>query len=61
MDLSSDNHELRSQCVVSSDLDLIGIAETHLVGHKTIKVEKYRWYAHNRTALYVNAKHVSGE
>ncbi len=56
----SENHKLRSECVLSSDIDIIGIAETHLVLNKVVTVNGYSWFGHNRKSIHVKAKCGSG-
>ena len=41
-------------------LDLIGLAETHLIGNRKVKMSGYTWFGQNRTSLYVRAKKGSG-
>ncbi len=42
------------------DLDILGLAETHLVGESVLDIDGYRWYGHNRTKLHVRARAGSG-
>ena len=36
MDIKSDNYKLRSECLLLNNLDIIGVAETHLFGDQPI-------------------------
>ena len=40
----SDNYVLRASCIINSSLDIIGIAETHLLGSDCIHVPGYTWF-----------------
>ena len=42
------------------NLDVIGLAETHLVGTDIIEVDGYTWFGRNRKMLHKNAKKGSG-
>ena len=48
MNILSDNHKLRNECLLSSNLVFIGIAETHLVDNQNINLPGYTWYGQNR-------------
>ena len=56
---NSDNYILRSSCLTVADLQIIGLAETHLVGNDNIDFDGYHWFGNNRK-LHVNAKVGSG-
>ena len=56
----SDNHFLRASCVNELSLDILGIAETHLVTDKTIELEGYKWFGNNRKVIHVRARTGSG-
>ena len=47
-------------CIRTADIDIIGLAETHLMGNEQIKLDGYRWYGHNRQKIHRHAKSVSG-
>ena len=47
---------MREKCVLFQDLDLIGIAETHLLNESTLDLPGFVWYGHNRTNIHVKAK-----
>ena len=55
-----DNYILRSSCLKVADLQIIGLAETHLVGNEKIDFDGYQWFGKNRKSLHVNAKVGSG-
>ena len=57
---NSDNAILRSACIKALNLEIIGIAETHLLDNNTISVEGFRWYGQNRTSIHVHARTGSG-
>ena len=48
MDIQSDNHKLRSDCLLLNNLDIIGIAETHLHDAQCLYLPVYTWYGQNR-------------
>ena len=56
----SKNSKIRKLCVDFADLDIIGIAETHLVGKDELKIPGYIWFGQNRQALHRNAGIGSG-
>ena len=47
-------------CIRTADIDIIGLAETHLKGNEQIKLDGYRWYVHNRQKIHRKAKSGSG-
>ncbi|CAG2188375.1 unnamed protein product [Mytilus edulis] len=47
-------------CVKHYNLDILGLAETHLTGDKVISVEGYQWFGLNRKHIHVRAKSGSG-
>ena len=51
-DINSDNHRLRSKCLIPENLDIIGIAETHLYIDQN---PEYTWHGQNREK-HVKAK-----
>ena len=57
---SSDNFIFRSEAVNYLNFDILGLAETHLKGHETIKLDGYLWFGHNRVELHRNAWSGSG-
>ena len=58
-DLNSDNHKLRSECLMLDNLDIIGLAETHLHNKQNLDLPGYTWYGQNREK-HVKAKKGSG-
>ena len=56
----SDNFILRNSCISHLNLDIIGIAESHLMKNETLSVEGYQWFGQNRDSLHVNARKGSG-
>ena len=56
----SDNFTLRSEAMKFLNLDIIGVAETHLKNNECLEFEGYRWFGHNRTELHRNAWSGSG-
>ncbi len=53
IDKNSDNYSERQDMITFSDLDIIGIAETHLV---KLLVHGYVWKGQNRKDIHVNAR-----
>ena len=49
----SENFILRDMCLKHLDLNIIGIAETHLKGSDVLKVEQYTWFGNNRQNIDV--------
>ena len=47
-DIYSDNHKLRSECLMLYNLDITGIAETHLFDAQNLALPEYTWYGQNR-------------
>lgn len=47
-------------CVKHLDIDIIGIAETHLIDDKQLDIHGYKWYGNNRKQLHVRARTGSG-
>ncbi len=41
-------------------LDIIGVAESKLIGKSELDIPEYRWFGHNRLELHRNAKTGSG-
>jgi hypothetical protein len=59
-DTDSDNYLVRYRCLSHVNLDIIGLAETHLRGKTELDIDNYRWIGQNRTALHINARRGSG-
>ncbi len=51
---------MRKKCFEHFNLDIIGMAETHLHGEEEIKWNMYEWIGHNRNELHRKAKQGSG-
>ena len=47
-------------CLKHLDLDIIGIAETHLTGSDVLEVQDYQWFGSNRQHIHVRARTGSG-
>ena len=51
---------MRFTCLELLELDILGLAETHLAPGEVLGVNGYTWYGHNRKLLHRNAKCGSG-
>lgn len=60
MDKSSDNYFIKLSIINSLDLDIIGLAETHLTRDNKVEVSGYTWFGHNRSSLHFRARKGSG-
>jgi hypothetical protein len=60
MNTQSDSNILRTKCLELLSFDLIGIAETHLLGTNKINLKGFTWFGNNRKYIHRNAKHGSG-
>ena len=58
--VDSDNNTVRSNCVLSSGIDILGIAETHLLGNDVLELEGYKWYGNSRKLVNKNVRNGSG-
>ena len=38
------------------DLDIIGMAETHLMNDKLLEIDGYSWFGNNRKYIHIKAK-----
>ena len=56
----SENHELRQTCLNTLNLDIICIAETHLLPGQSIDLINCFFVGHNRKRLHLNARNGSG-
>ena len=56
----SDNYVVRASCLLSLNLDIVGVVETHLKNDETLEVAGYEWFGQNRKRLHVNARCRSG-
>ena len=59
-DVNSDKYKFLTSCIKHYDLQILGIAETHLKNDSDISVEGYTWYGFNRKNIHVRAKSGSG-
>ena len=59
-DVRTDKYRIRYESFLSCELDIIGIAETHLRGDIVTVLYSYTAYTHNRQHLHRNAKCCSG-
>ena len=50
----------RESCISILELDIIGIAETHLLHSQSLSLQQFAFYGHNRTQLHKHAKSGSG-
>ena len=55
-DVATDKYRIRYESLLSCELDIIGIAETHLRGDIVPVLDGYTAYTHNRQHLHRNAK-----
>ncbi len=60
VDSTSDKYVLRAESLLVCDLDIIGIAETHLRDDTCPALDGYSVFVHNRTQLHRRAKCGSG-
>lgn len=49
------NNQLRSKLIEHIDSEIICINKTHLKNEQPINLEGYRFYAHNRQHIHINA------
>ncbi len=54
------NANLRINVILSLNLDIICLTETHLRPNSDIHVDGYTWYGHNRSEIHVRAIRASG-
>ena len=59
-DHTSDNYQVRHKCIASLGLDIIGIAESHLVGSNVLSLPGFKWFGHNRSVIHPRARCGSG-
>ncbi len=55
---ASDHSMLRQLC--TTEIDILGVAETKLEGEEILAIPGYLWFGHNRKNLHRNAKCGSG-
>ena len=51
---------IRKECLEALELDIIGIAETHLLKNNYINIEGFKWYGNNRKQIHRRAPKGSG-
>ena len=56
----TDSFMLRKELLNHLDLDIIGIAETHLLNTQVNKIDGYSWFGNNRSNIHIRAKKGSG-
>ena len=56
----TDNSIIRRSIIDFLELDIVGIAESHLKGNEILNQPGFIWFGHNRQALHVNARTGSG-
>ena len=59
-DVDNDNFILRSECLLSSDIYILGVAETHLTSRNNLELDGFKWFGNNRKHIHKNARHGSG-
>ena len=52
----TDNFILRKEILTYLDLDIIGIAETHLMNGKLLEIDGYSWFGNNRKTSTLKQK-----
>ena len=57
---SSDNFLAQFKCLQSSEIDIFGVAESHLRNNDRISLVGYTWIGNNSRSLHVNAHRGSG-
>lgn len=59
-DKQSDSYRLRLSCLEYLEVDILGLAETHLSGSNVLDIDGYSWFGNNRKRMHVNARRGSG-
>ena len=57
---ASDGHISKEKCILKTECDIIGIAETHLINNETMNIDGFTWVGQNRASLHKNARTGSG-
>ncbi len=47
----TDNYIVRHRCIDLCKLDIVGVAETHLLRDEQLKIEGYEWFGNNKTCI----------
>ena len=58
--MNSDGYSIKTECIKALNLDIVGLAETHLINKKSITMVGYTWFGQNRTSLHYKARRGSG-
>ena len=58
--MNSDGYNIKTECIMSLNLDMVGLADSHLVNKKEMNFEGYTWFGQNRTGLHCKARRGSG-
>ena len=53
---NTDSFFLRKEILNHLNLDIICIAETHLLSTQIIEIEGYSWFGNNRNTIHIRAK-----
>lgn len=56
----SDNYITRVAGIQYLNLDIVGLAVTHLTADTQLNIDGYTWFGHNRRDLHLRAKTGSG-
>ena len=51
---------IRKECLDSLNLDIIGVAESHLLGQNSLEIDGYKWFGNNRKSVHTKARKGSG-
>ena len=57
----TDSFMLKEELLNHLDLDIIGIAESHLLNTQVIEIVGYSWFGNNRSNIHIRAKTRSGD
>ncbi len=55
-DFNRENYKVRVQCIYRLNLDIIGVAESSLIGKNTLDIPGNEWLGHKRKNISVWAK-----
>ena len=58
--MGSDKNSLLTACILQSDLDILGIGETHLTDGHVMSINNYTWFGNNRKHIHRRARTGSG-
>ena len=51
---------MRASCILEENLDILAIAESHLLNEEVLNIDGYTWFGFNRENIHRNAKSGSG-